>query len=75
MSDYCLLPRECQKDYAAYMASQYGIDYAYRYLAIVTNPFPTPTSKKSGGRKRSGTRQLPQIKYVPLKQVFDLCQS
>jgi hypothetical protein len=43
MTDYCLLPRECQKDYAAYLANQYGIDYSYRYLAVVTNPEPNPT--------------------------------
>ncbi|NJK51041.1 hypothetical protein HC931_25665 [Candidatus Gracilibacteria bacterium] len=74
MTDYCLLPDECQKNEAAYFASQYGIDYSYRYLAVVTNPFPTPTSKKSGGRKRSGSRQLPQIKLQQLKKVFDLSQ-
>jgi hypothetical protein len=71
MTDYCLLPRKCQKDYAAYLANQYGIDYSYRYLAVVTNPFPNPASKKSGGRF-TGSRELPQIKYVQLKKVFDV---
>jgi hypothetical protein len=71
MTDYCLLPDECQRKYAAYMANQYGIDYSYRYLAVVTNPKPN-TSKKSGGRFTS-SRQLPQIKYVQLKKVFDVC--
>lgn len=71
MTDYCLLPRSCQKDFAAYMASQYGIDYAMRYLAVVTNPFPNPTSKKSGGRL-SGNRELPQIKLQQLKEYFAL---
>jgi hypothetical protein len=74
MSDFCLLPRSCQKEFAAYMANEYGIDYSYRYLAVVTNPFPTPTSKKSGGRL-SASRQLPQIELQQLKQVFDLCQG
>jgi hypothetical protein len=74
MSDYCLLPRSCQKDYAAYMANQYGKDYGERYLAVVTNPFPNPTSKKPGGREK-GNRELPQIKLQQLKQVFDLCHG
>jgi hypothetical protein len=71
MSDYCLLPRSCQKDYAAYLANQYGIDYSYRYLAVVTNPEPNPTSKKPGGRF-TGSRELPQIRYVQFKKVFDV---
>jgi hypothetical protein len=74
MSDYCLLPDECQKNEAAYMANQYGIDYGMRYLAVVTNPKPTPTSKKSSGRF-TGNRELPQIKYVQLKKVFDVSQG
>jgi hypothetical protein len=74
MSDYCLLPRSCQKDYAAYLANQYGKDYSDRYLAVVTNPVPNPASKKSGGRF-TGNRELPQIKLGQLKQVFDLCQG
>ena len=74
MTDYCLLPRECQKDFAAYMSKEYGIDYAHRYLAVVTNPFPTPTSKKSGGRF-TGNRELPQIRGGELKKVFELSQS
>jgi hypothetical protein len=74
MSNYCLLPDECQRNYAAYMANQYGKDYGERYLAVVTNPFPNPTSKKPGGRF-TGNRELPQIKLQQLKQVFDLCHG
>jgi hypothetical protein len=73
MTDYCLLPRDCQKDFAAYMTKQYGVDYGRRYLAVVTNPLPVVTGKY-GGREK-GNRQLPQITDVPLKKVFDRSQS
>jgi hypothetical protein len=46
MSDYCLLPTKPQKNFAEYMATQYGKDYGERYLASVTNPYPTKASKK-----------------------------
>lgn len=69
MSNYCLLPNNCQKDFAEYLANQYGKDFGDRYLAVATNP--NPFYKKSGSRGKSD-KQLPQIKYAALKKVFDV---
>ncbi|NJO93357.1 MAG: hypothetical protein HC820_01455 [Hydrococcus sp. RM1_1_31] len=70
MSNCCLLPNKNQKDFAEYMMNQYGKDYGYRYLAVVTNPLSSGNGK-FGGRSK-GNRQLPQIKYGQLNHVFDL---
>lgn len=70
MSDYCLLPNKHQKDFAQYLTNQYGKDYGYRYLAVVTNPLSSGNGKFGG--RLSGNRQLPQIKYAQLNHVFDV---